>query len=147
MSQATGLSWLGIFRLGLVQSMLGAVVVLTTSTLNRVMVVEMGVPAWLVSVMVSLPLLFAPLRALIGHRSDQHRSYLGWRRVPYIWGGTMAQFGGLSIMPFALILLSGDNRGPEWLGPAASARQSPRSCSRKALAWCWRISTRPRSTR
>ena len=47
-----GLSWFGIARLGLVQAMLGAVVVLTTSTLNRVMVVELALPAllldWLV---------------------------------------------------------------------------------------------------
>jgi len=110
-----------LLRLSLFQVSVGMAVVLLNGTLNRVMVVEMSVPAWLVSVMVSLPLLFAPLRALIGHRSDQHRSYLGWRRVPYIWGGTMAQFGGLSIMPFALILLSGDNRGPEWMGPLSSA--------------------------
>lgn len=110
-----------LLRLSLFQVSVGMAVVLLNGTLNRVMVVEMGVHAWLVSLMVSLPLLFAPLRALIGYRSDQHKSYLGWRRVPYIWGGTMAQFGGLSIMPFALILLSGDNRGPEWLGPASCA--------------------------
>jgi MFS transporter, BCD family, chlorophyll transporter len=42
---AAGLGWLGIVRLGLVQSALGAVVVLTTSTLNRVMVVELALPA------------------------------------------------------------------------------------------------------
>ena len=58
--------------------------------------------------MVSLPLVFAPFRALIGFRSDNHRSVLGWRRVPYIWMGTLLQFGGLAIMPFALLVLSGD---------------------------------------
>ena len=40
-----GLSWIGIFRLGLVQTALGSVVILTTSTLNRVMVVELALPA------------------------------------------------------------------------------------------------------
>jgi MFS transporter, BCD family, chlorophyll transporter len=86
------------------------------------MIVELGVPAWIVAVMVSLPLLFAPLRALIGHRSDQYRSVLGWRRVPFIWFGTMLQFGGLAIMPFALILLSGDvTTGPSWVGQPAAA--------------------------
>ncbi|MGB3379426.1 MAG: MFS transporter, partial [Allopontixanthobacter sediminis] len=44
--------------------------------------------------------------ALIGHRSDTHRSVLGWRRIPYIWFGTLGQFGGLAIMPFALVLLT-----------------------------------------
>ena len=39
------LSWLGIVRLGLVQTALGAIVVLTTSTLNRIMVVELALPA------------------------------------------------------------------------------------------------------
>jgi BCD family chlorophyll transporter-like MFS transporter len=81
----------------------------------------MGQAAWLVSLMVSLPLLFAPLRALVGFRSDHHRSLLGWRRVPYIWGGSMAQFGGLAIMPFALIVLADPSAGPAWLGPTAAA--------------------------
>ena len=66
--------------------------------------VELGVPAWLVSLMVGLPLVFAPFRAFIGFRSDNHRSALGWRRVPYIWMGTLLQFGGLAIMPFALLI-------------------------------------------
>ena len=39
------LGWFGIVRLGLVQAALGAIVVLTTSTLNRVMVVELALPA------------------------------------------------------------------------------------------------------
>ncbi|MEM8699780.1 MAG: MFS transporter, partial [Pseudomonadota bacterium] len=39
------LSWLGIVRLGLVQTALGAIVVLTTSTINRIMVVELGLAA------------------------------------------------------------------------------------------------------
>jgi BCD family chlorophyll transporter-like MFS transporter len=95
--------------------------VLLNGTLNRVMVLEMGQAAWLVSLMVSLPLLFAPLRALIGFRSDHHRSLLGWRRVPYIWGGSMTQFGGLAIMPFALIVLADPSAGPAWLGPTAAA--------------------------
>jgi len=70
------------------------------------MIIEMGIPAALVAAVVSIPLLFAPFRALIGHRSDHHRSELGWRRVPYIWMGTLLQFGGLAIMPFALLVIS-----------------------------------------
>ncbi len=71
--------------------------------------------------MVSLPLVFAPLRALVGFRSDTHRSVLGWKRVPYIWFGTLLQFGGFAIMPFALIILSGDTTGPVWVGHAGAA--------------------------
>ena len=46
---------------------------------------------------------------------------LGWRRVPYIWFGTLLQFGGLAIMPFALLILSGDTTGPVWPGHVAAA--------------------------
>ncbi|MFN3260227.1 MAG: BCD family MFS transporter [Pikeienuella sp.] len=49
-----GLSWLSIVRLGLVQMALGAVVVLTTSTLNRLMVVELALPAALPGALVAL---------------------------------------------------------------------------------------------
>jgi MFS transporter, BCD family, chlorophyll transporter len=110
-----------LLRLSLFQVTVGMAMVLLTGTLNRVMIVELNVPASLVGIMVSLPLLFAPFRALIGHRSDTHRSVLGWRRVPYIWFGTLVQFGGFAIMPFALILLSGDSNGPAWIGYASAA--------------------------
>jgi BCD family chlorophyll transporter-like MFS transporter len=98
--------------------------VLLIGTLNRVMIVELGVSASLVAVMVSLPLVFAPFRALIGFKSDTHRSELGWRRVPYIWMGTLVQFGGLAIMPFALLVLSGAGNAaeaPAWIGQVAAA--------------------------
>lgn len=95
-----------LLRLSLFQVSVGMTTVLLNGTLNRVIIVELGVPAWLVSLMIALPLLFAPLRALIGYRSDTHRSLLGWKRVPYIWFGTLLQFGGLAIMPFALLLMS-----------------------------------------
>jgi BCD family chlorophyll transporter-like MFS transporter len=110
-----------LLRLSLFQVSVGMAIVLLNGTLNRVMVLELDQPAWLVSVMVSLPLLFAPARALIGFRSDHHRSALGWRRVPYIWLGSIAQFGGLAIMPFALLVLWDPAMGPAWVGPAAAA--------------------------
>ena len=109
-----------LLRLSLFQVTVGMAVVLLIGTLNRVMIVELHVPAWLVAAMVSLPLVFAPLRAIIGFRSDTHRSMLGWRRVPYLWFGTLLQFGGLSIMPFALIVLSGDTTAPPIVGQAAA---------------------------
>ncbi|MFY9972633.1 MAG: BCD family MFS transporter [Chromatiaceae bacterium] len=110
-----------LLRLALFQVSVGMALVLLNGTLNRVTVVELGVPVWLVSLMVSLPLVFAPLRALVGFRSDHHRSSLGWRRVPYIWMGTLLQFGGLAIMPFALLVLSGDSQGPAVAGPLGAA--------------------------
>jgi BCD family chlorophyll transporter-like MFS transporter len=113
-----------LLRLSLFQISVGMALVLMIGTLTRVMIVELRVSATLVGLMISLPLVFAPLRALIGFRSDHHRSALGWRRVPYIWMGTMVQFGGLSIMPFALLVLSGmghASHAPAWVGQAAAA--------------------------
>ncbi len=98
-----------LIRLALFQVTVGMVGVLTVGTLNRVMIVEIGVGAWLVSLMVALPLLVAPFRAVIGLKSDQHRSPLGWRRVPYIWMGSGLQFAGLAIMPFSVVLLGGES--------------------------------------
>ena len=108
-----------LLRLSLFQISVGMAMVMLVGTLNRVMIVELKVPATLVSFMVALPLLIAPLRALIGFRSDNHRSQLGWRRVPYIWMGSLLQFGGFSIMPFALLVLSGAgqaSQAPAWVG-------------------------------
>ena len=108
-----------LLRLSLFQVTVGMALVLLVGTLNRVMIVELDVPASLVGVMISLPLLFAPFRAFIGFKSDTHQSALGWRRVPFIFRGTMVQFGGLAIMPFALLVLSGGGesaRFPVWVG-------------------------------
>ena len=105
---SAGLPLSRLLRLALFQVSVGMAAALLVGTLNRVMIIELGVPAWLVALMVALPLLVAPFRALIGHRSDTHRSLLGWRRVPYLWMGTLMQFGGLAILPFSLILLSRD---------------------------------------
>ncbi len=95
-----------LLRLSLFQISVGIAVTLITGTLNRVMILELSVPAWLVALMVALPLLFAPFRALIGHKSDTHKSVLGWKRVPYIWFGTIFQFGGLAFMPMAILVMS-----------------------------------------
>ena len=74
--------WLAVMRLGLVQACLGAVVVMTTSTLNRVMVVELGLPALLPGVLVALHYLVQVVRPRMGHGSDS-----GGRRTPWIVGG------------------------------------------------------------
>jgi BCD family chlorophyll transporter-like MFS transporter len=110
-----------LLRLSLFQVSVGMAMGLLVGTLNRVMIVEFGVSAWLVALMVALPLVFAPFRALLGFKSDNHRSAFGWKRVPYIWMGSGLQFGGLAIMPFALLLLSGDHTGPAWIGSASAA--------------------------
>jgi BCD family chlorophyll transporter-like MFS transporter len=112
-----------LLRLALFQVSVGMALVLCVGTLNRVMIVELGVAASVVAIMVSLPVVYAPFRALVGFRSDHHRSAIGWRRVPYMWMGTLIQFGGLAIMPFALLVLGGggeSHQWPAWVGPAGA---------------------------
>ena len=97
-----------LLRLSLFQVSVGMAAAMLLGTLNRVMIVELQVPAFLVALMVALPVLIAPFRALLGFRSDTYKSAIGWKRVPYLWFGTLWQFGGLAIMPAALLVLAGD---------------------------------------
>jgi len=73
-----GLSWLSIVRLGLVQAALGAIVVLTTSTLNRVMIVELGLAAVIPGLLVGLHYGVQITRPVWGHKSDTGRSRTHW---------------------------------------------------------------------
>jgi BCD family chlorophyll transporter-like MFS transporter len=71
---------------------LGSVVVLTTSTLNRVMVVELALPAMLPGALVALYYLVQLSRPNWGHRSDA-----GGARTPWILGGVAAlALGGVA---------------------------------------------------
>ena len=79
------IGWLGILRLGLVQAGLGSIVVLVTSTLNRVMVVELALPALIPGALVAFHYILQVLRPRLGYGSD-----LGGRRTPWIVGGMAA---------------------------------------------------------
>jgi BCD family chlorophyll transporter-like MFS transporter len=79
--------WLSILRMGLVQTALGSIVVLTTSTMNRVMVVELALPAMLPGMLVAIHHAVQITRPRWGHGSD-----VGGRRTPWIIGG-MAVLG------------------------------------------------------
>eukprot|EP01036_Dinobryon_divergens_P050774 gene50774-67976_t len=74
--------WGRVARLGLVQACLGAIVVLTTSTLNRVMVVELALPALLPGLLVAWHYLVQVVRPRMGHGADA-----GGRCTPWILGG------------------------------------------------------------
>lgn len=88
-----GLGLAGIVRLGLVQAALGAIVVLATSTMNRVMVVEWALPAALPGALIAFHYAMQVLRPRLGHGSD-----IGGRRTPWIVGGmaTLAVGGVLA---------------------------------------------------
>ncbi len=95
-----GLSWLAIIRLGLVQTALGAVIVLTTSTLNRVMVVELALPAMLPGILVALHHMVQMTRPHVGYGSD-----VGGRRTPWIIGGILVLASGGVLAALATTLM------------------------------------------
>ena len=95
------LSWSQIFRLGLVQMALGAIVVLTTSTLNRLMVVEFSLPALLPGALVGLHYGIQLSRPRWGFRSD-----VGGNRTRWIIGGMITlALGGVGA-PYAVTLFA-----------------------------------------
>jgi BCD family chlorophyll transporter-like MFS transporter len=95
-----------LLRLSLFQLGLGFSVVVFTGCLNRVLIVEEGIPAGVVGWLLSLGLFVAPVRALMGFRSDKEQKTYGYRRLPYAWLGMVLIFCALSAAPFALLLLS-----------------------------------------
>lgn len=92
-----GLGWIGIVRLGLVQSAIGAIVMLATSLLNRVMVVEYALPAALPAGLVAWHYAVQLTRPLWGHGSDAGR-----RRTPWVIGGMVVLAGGAMLAVAAI---------------------------------------------
>ncbi len=105
------LGWLGIVRLGLVQTALGAIVVLTTSTLNRVMVVELALPAMVPGALVGWHYAVQMLRPRWGYGSD-----MGGRRTPWIIGGMAVLALGGTAAAGATVLMA----AAPWAGFAAA---------------------------
>ncbi|WP_439570035.1 BCD family MFS transporter [Roseovarius mucosus] len=148
------LSWLQIFRMGLVQMCLGAVVVLTTSTLNRLMVVELALPAVLPGLLVALHYGIQITRPNWGYLSDTsgHRTrwIIGGMAV-LASGGYLAalavvimesQFGlglGLSILAYALIGLGVGASGTSLLALLATATAPRRRAAAATITWLMMI--------
>ena len=104
--QSSTFGWLSIVRLGLVQACIGAIVVMTTSTLNRIMVVELALPASLPGLLVAIHYFVQVIRPRMGFESDS-----GAKRTPWIIGGVgLLALGGFgaaiatSLMGIYLIL-------------------------------------------
>ncbi len=106
--------YLNVFRLAAFPIGLGATGVLVSGTLNRVMIVELGLPASLVGLFFAIPVLIVPLRVWMGHRSDAY-PVGGLRREPYIVLGSLV--AGLGVAGATLLAL--DNPAPGLLALAA----------------------------
>jgi BCD family chlorophyll transporter-like MFS transporter len=148
------LGWLGIARLGLVQAMLGAVVVLTTSTLNRVMVVELALPALVPGLLVALHHAVQLSRPRMGHGSD-----VGGRHSPWILGGMFVLATGgalaalattwmaqdrmagvaLAVVAFLAVGLGVSAGGTSLLVLLAKRVEAPRRASAAAVVWVMMI--------
>ena len=100
--QSAGIGWFGIIRLGTVQAGIGAMVMLATSLLNRVMVVEYGLAAAIPAGLVAWHYGVQLSRPLWGHRSDQSR-----RRSSWIIGGMGVLALGTILAVDATVMMSG----------------------------------------
>ncbi len=92
--------WLGIVRLGLIQTSLGAIVILMTSTLNRIMVVELGLAAAIPGLLVGWHYAVQMSRPRWGYGADA-----GGRRAPWIFGGIVVLALGALMATFAASLI------------------------------------------
>lgn len=95
------LGWIDVVRLGLVQAAIGSIVALTTSTLNRVMVVELALPAALPGALVGLYYALQVSRPNWGWRSDA-----GGARTPWILGGVAALALGGVLATLAVVVMA-----------------------------------------
>ena len=91
-------------QLALIHMAVAMTLVPINSTLNRVMIAELGLSATLVSILASLPYIFSPTQVMIGSYSDRHPLF-GWRRTPYILAGLLLCVAGVALAPQAAFLL------------------------------------------
>ena len=109
--QQKTLGWFSIFRLGLVQACLGAVVVIMTSTLNRLMVVELSMAATVPGFLVGLHYAVQLSRPKWGLISDLENNRTKWINLGMLILGMGANLATLSLVlfdsnPFIAIVLS-----------------------------------------
>jgi len=144
------MSWVGIFRLAVVQMALGAIVVLTTSTLNRLMAVELMLPALVPGLLVGLHHAVQMTRPRMGFGSD-----VGGRRTPWIAGGMAVlalggflaavatawmgtdRFSGLclAVLGYALVGLGVSAAGTSLLVLLAKQVQEERRAAAATVVW------------
>ncbi len=148
------LGWIGIVRLGLVQMALGAIVVLTTSTLNRLMVVELALPAMLPGLLVGLHYGIQITRPNWGFLSDKGGNRTRWihRGMAILALGGFAAACGvvlleqsliwgliLSVIAYAMIGLGAGAAGTSVLALLATATIPHRRAAAATITWLMMI--------
>ncbi len=148
------LSWFDIVRMGLVQMCLGAIVVLTTSTLNRLMVVELALPAVLPGLLVALHYGIQITRPNWGFRSDTQGNrtvFIVGGMATLALGGLLAAFGvqviegqfglglAISIVAYALIGVGVGASGTSLLALLATATAPVRRAAAATITWLMMI--------
>ena len=148
------LSWISIVRLGLVQMALGAIVVLTTSTLNRLMVVELAQPAALAGLLVALHYGIQITRPNWGFRSDTGNSRTLWiilGMATLALGGMLAAYGvvvmgknfsvglAISFLAYALIGVGVGASGTSLLALLATGTAPNRRAAAATITWLMMI--------
>lgn len=154
MSSTRVFGWLDVARLGLVQACMGAVVVVTTSTLNRIMVVELALPALLPGILVALHYLVQMVRPRMGFGADQGRRCTSWMLggvIVLALGGALASvatvlmqtaFGlglTLSVLAFSMIGLGVSACGTSLLVLMAKRVPDSRRAPAATLVWMMMI--------
>jgi MFS transporter, BCD family, chlorophyll transporter len=142
------MSWFAIVRLGGVQAAIGAMVMLCTSLLNRVMVVEYAMAAAIPAGLVAWHYAVQLSRPVWGHGSDKGR-----RRTPWIIGGMAVLAGGamlavtatvgqsmaLAVVAFTLIGAGVGAAGTSLLAVLATQTRPDQRAAAAAITWIMMI--------
>lgn len=92
-------------QLALIHTAVAMTLVPINSTLNRVMIFDLGVSKTLFTLLAIFPYLLAPIQVAIGSFSDKH-PVMGYRRSPYIFAGLILCVLGVAVAPQVAILTS-----------------------------------------
>jgi MFS transporter, BCD family, chlorophyll transporter len=93
------------FQLALIHTAVAMTLVPINSTLNRVMIYELGISKTLFTLLAITPYMLAPIQVAVGSFSDRH-PIAGFRRTPYILAGLLLCVLGVSLSPQVAVLMS-----------------------------------------
>ncbi len=92
-------------QLALIHTAVAITLVPINSTLNRVMIFDLGFSKTLFTLLAIFPYLLAPIQVAIGSFSDRNPIF-GYRRTPYIFAGLLLCVIGVAAAPQVAILIS-----------------------------------------